>query len=229
MTPCLLISTKHKNTLFKVKTKKPSRDNCDKYINYKRLFNKVFMKAEKIYYDNVFNEHKRNCRMTWKIINKTIGRQNNKHNNFPNYFNDNNTTVTGDKQIAKGFNKFFTSIGPELANKIPPSKYHYTDFLGSANQNNFNFKQHEILQYISKLKSKTSYGLDLLSNKVLKSIAPLIIKPLTHIINLSFSLGIVPSHIKISKVIPVYKSDSKNSFTNYRPISILSSFAKLIE
>ena len=37
--------------------------------------------------------------------------------------------------------------------------------------------------------------------------------------------------MKVSKIIPLYKTGSgdKSNFSNYRPISILSSFAKLIE
>ena len=48
---------------------------------------------------------------------------------------------------------------------------------------------------------------------------------------MSLETGFVPQQIKISKVIPLYKNGSgdKNNFSNYRPISILSSFAKLIE
>ena len=56
-----------------------------------------------------------------------------------------------------------------------------------------------------------------------------IAKPLSHIINLSFSFGIVPDQLEISRVIPLFKSGSKSSFDNYRPISILPSFSKILE
>merc|ERR1712082_335414 len=35
--------------------------------------------------------------------------------------------------------------------------------------------------------------------------------------------------LKTAKVVPVFKSGDKHDFTNYRPISLLSSFAKLLE
>ena len=46
---------------------------------------------------------------------------------------------------------------------------------------------------------------------------------------LSFEKGIVPSQLKIAKVIPIHKSGDKGCMDNYRPISLLSTFSKLIE
>ena len=54
-------------------------------------------------------------------------------------------------------------------------------------------------------------------------------KPLSHIINLSFTSGIVPSYLKISRIIPSFKSGDKSIFGNYRPISILPAFSKIFE
>ena len=42
---------------------------------------------------------------------------------------------------------------------------------------------------------------------------------LTQLFNLSFSRGVFPLILKTSKVIPVYKRDSKLKCSNYRPIS----------
>ncbi len=47
--------------------------------------------------------------------------------------------------------------------------------------------------------------------------------------NCSFRTGIVPNSLKIAKVVPVYKSGPKDQLTNYRPISILPFFSKLLE
>jgi hypothetical protein len=57
----------------------------------------------------------------------------------------------------------------------------------------------------------------------------IIASPLTHIINLSISLGIVPDLMKIAHVVPLFKSGDHRLFQNYRPISILPIFSKLLE
>ena len=54
-------------------------------------------------------------------------------------------------------------------------------------------------------------------------------KQLTEIFNLSFSTGSFPSSLKVAKVIPVHKKDSKLLHPNYRPISLLSNIDKIIE
>ena len=64
---------------------------------------------------------------------------------------------------------------------------------------------------------------------VLSRIAPQVVKPLVHIFNLSFSTGIFPSEMKIAKVIPLFKNGNKSDFSNYRPISLLSEFSKILE
>ena len=46
---------------------------------------------------------------------------------------------------------------------------------------------------------------------------------------MSFTSGVFPSALKLAKVIPVHKKDSKLDFSNYRPISLLSNLDKLLE
>ncbi len=51
-----------------------------------------------------------------------------------------------------------------------------------------------------------------MSTKLLKATTRLneINGPLAHIINTSFETGVVPKHMKIAKIIPVYKSTNQN-------------------
>ena len=54
-------------------------------------------------------------------------------------------------------------------------------------------------------------------------------RPLRHIFSLSLSQGVVPQQLKIAKVIPIFKTGSKDSMDNYRPISLLPTFSKILE
>ena len=67
------------------------------------------------------------------------------------------------------------------------------------------------------------------SSDFLKKIIFNIAKPLHHILQQSFEKGIVPSQLKIAKVIPIFKNGDRCNMDNYRPISLLSSFSKIIE
>jgi ABC-type tungstate transport system permease subunit len=48
-------------------------------------------------------------------------------------------------------------------------------------------------------------------------------------INLSLSTGVVPNQMKTAKTIPILKTGDKHLFTNYRPMSILPAFSKVLE
>jgi hypothetical protein len=66
-------------------------------------------------------------------------------------------------------------------------------------------------------------------NKILKVYASLISCPLTHICNHSLLIGIFPDSLKISIIIPLYKKGDRTNMSNYRPISLLTTFSKVLE
>ena len=53
--------------------------------------------------------------------------------------------------------------------------------------------------------------------------------PIAMIVNMSLEQGIVPDAMKLARVMPVHKAKAKYSFTNYRPISLLSNVSKILE
>ena len=74
-----------------------------------------------------------------------------------------------------------------------------------------------------------SPGYDNIDSKLLVSVQPHIVKPLTYIFNLSLEKGTVPSELKVAKIIPIYKDDDPAVFNHYRPISILPVISKVLE
>ena len=134
--------------------------------------------------------------------------------------------------IANQFNEFFVNVGPNLAKKFSNvtdgfRKYLKGDYLDSMFLHDTT--SDEVNRIIEKLDCKTSCGIDQISSNVVKYVAPYISIPLSHIFNLTFATGSIPDQLKIALVTPVYKSSDKNIFSNYRPISVLPCFSKVLE
>ena len=179
-----------------------------------------------------FALHEKNCRETWKLLNQTIGRTTKKPQVFPPVFSDGLNTFDTPLKIVNGFNDFFTDVALKISKEIPKSKFRPEHYLGPPCRNRFKFSKitpEGLLKTISRMKPKVSFGLDLISNKLLKAIAPSILQPLVHIFNLSLCNGFVHCTLKSSVLKPLFKSGSRADFTNYRPIALLSALAKLLE
>ena len=54
-------------------------------------------------------------------------------------------------------------------------------------------------------------------------------KPLSDMINMSFSQGVFPNILKIVNVILIHKKGDKLGCNNYRPISLLYNISKIFE
>ena len=87
---------------------------------------------------------------------------------------------------------------------------------------------YEIDKILKSLCSKNSYGYDGISYKILKLCASFIISPLTYMCNAVLSTGVFLDRLKYALVKPIYKKGNKQEMSNYRPISLLTSFSKII-
>ena len=54
-------------------------------------------------------------------------------------------------------------------------------------------------------------------------------RPLVHITNMSILHGVFPDELKIAKVLPFYKGGASKLLVNYRPVSVLPVFSKVLE
>lgn len=87
----------------------------------------------------------------------------------------------------------------------------------------------EIINVVNSLSNSNSTGFDGYKTKILKNIITQIAVPLSDIFNISFQNGIFPEKLKYAKVTPIHKADDKHVINNYRPISILPVFSKILE
>ena len=150
---------------------------------------------------------------------------------YPKYFIKNNKRISNKKDIANGFNNFFTNVGPNLAKNIslPENDATIYDYLERKEEHTTLLSpvdDLEIIRTVQNCKSKRSTDYSDINMSLIKKVITKIIKPFSYICNISLKTGVFPSKMKIAKVVPLLKSGEKNVFTNYRPISLLPQFSK---
>ena len=153
--------------------------------------------------------------------------------------NINKNLTSNPVTIANAFNEYFSSVaGNFIKNFSKNNNITYNDPLLYLRQKfsrpnstiRFNnTTTHEVVKIIHSLKCKDSYGYDDISTRILKISAPYFLYPLTFILNKILSMGIFPDRLKFSEVKRLFKKGSTTEFSNYQPISLLTSFSKIIE
>ena len=134
---------------------------------------------------------------------------------------------TDDFEKANLFNNYFqgqtvlddsNAVLPEL-----PEPSYLTSLSSIA------FDPQEVEEILRTLKTDKASGPDGLSNRILKELSHELSSPLCSLFNKSLSLGKFPSPYKDANVTPVHKKGDLSIVSNYRPISLLNSVAKLFE
>ena len=196
---------------------------------FKNTLRSSINEPKRLYYLRTFALYKNDAKQTRAVIKETLQK-----NSAPSTkFNLNNATITNMDEIVKEFNTYFINIGHTLSDQIQ-SIHSSFDYLSQDKKTIsslvFNPVSEEcIANVITKLKNKSSYGYDNISNKLIKSAKNVLMKPLTLIVNQCFHTGIYPSQLKLSRVKPLFKSGDRSQFNNYNPISLLPSLSKIFE
>ena len=143
----------------------------------------------------------------------------------------NNQEITKDKDIANALNEHFTKIGKNLADKERPERNNSfrTDYITDPISESLFLRptnNYEVLKKINQLKNKATTDIRV---SLLKYVKQEIVSGLVIIFNKSFEEGRFPARLKIAKVILIFKSEERTDPSNYRPISLLSVFDKLLE
>lgn len=198
------------------------------YKNYRNHLKKLLNTVKNEYYKQKIESNKQDIKKTYKIITEITN--NNKKSKSPLKITDtNNKNFETDLEMANHCNEYFSNIGLQMLSKIP--QVDLTNNLKSVNKSIFltPVTDRELIQHINSLKADSSPGFDMITGELIKNMHQYLLAPLEHIYNLIFKTGIVPNHFKKSIIIPIYKSGKKNQISNYRPISLISNFAKIFE
>jgi len=135
--------------------------------------------------------------------------------------------------IANAFNKYFLRVAENII--IENVHEDPLEYLHNAFKQLFpNIKlkyttTNEIEEIIKSLKTKNSHGYSGISAKILKLSMLYISSSLTYMCNKMISSCTLPTRLKLSEIHLLFKKDDKMKMSNYRPISLLTSFSKIFK
>jgi hypothetical protein len=206
----------------------------NRYIQYRNLLNTLIRRTKYDYYKAKIEEAGSNAKKFWSLLNEVAGRPGHRPK-FPlGQFIQNVDVATTEqvKTVCNTFNDCFASVGSVLADQIQPNAPIVVDDADHAVDAVFTLQpvtREQLIMIVSSLRGGSSPGWDGISTKFVKENINELIEPIMHITNQSIRSGRFPNIYKIAKVIPIYKSGLKSSISNFRPISLLSVFSKIIE
>ena len=220
---------KIKNKLYRKQKLSGKSEDDILYKRFRNKLNKLLADAEREHYEKLMIENGQNLKKSWNILKQIMNKC--KKSKSCSKFKINGIATTDKNKIANGFNIFFTNVGPNLAKNIPSDSRCASIYMENRILESMVIEpvaQEEVKQIIKNLKDGGS-GWDSICSKVVKNTYNSFIVPLTHIMNLSLVSGVFPSELKIARVVPIFKSGDTGNFTNYRPVSVLPTFSKILE
>jgi len=130
-------------------------------------------------------------------------------------------------EIVDGFAEYFESVYSRNPIHIPGKHDGYNVINYDINFDNIT--EEEIKTAVKKINGKSSAGLDNIPPYILKGCIDALVEPLKNIFNLACHNEAFPDALKRGKVCPIFKKGKAEMIENYRPVTLLSVFAKVLE
>ena len=223
-------SSRKKQKLYEKFLKNRTWKNEKNYLTYKKRFEKIKLTAKKNYYNQQTCKYKNNTKKTWDVIKEVEGKKR-VPSDSPNCVLVNDKLCRDQNTIAEKFNKFFINVGPELASKIQHEMQNHLTYVSPCQNTmeNNELTETEFIKAFNSLKLNKAPGLDDFNVNIITQSFQIIKTPLFFLFDMSLKQGIFPDSLKRAKIIPIYKKGDPYDVSNYRPISILSCFSKILE
>ena len=186
-----------------------------------------------MHYSKLINKYKGNIKKTWSVIKEAIGKGKNYQQSLPKKIFVEEKKITDIKSTAENFNRYFTEIGPTLAKKgwffFRKFSSIFRSIYITITQPEKDLTVNELKEAFFSLKLNKSPGYGEVSFNVIKKCFESLHKPLLHIFNVPVQNGTFPDELKIARATPLFKNGSDSDLVNYRPISVLTCFSKILE
>ena len=189
--------------------------------------NREMRAAKELYYKGKINASS-SSKDTWNIVNRLLGR--NANADLPSEFCVNNESISDHQKIANEFNLYFSTLGDHLAEKFVNSE-NYLRYLSDEPGPSFSFElatEAEVRSVILSLRNAAP-GIDGLPMSIFKDNIDVLLSIITHICNASLKKGIFPENLAVAIITCLYKAGDSQLLQNYRAISLLVAFSKILE
>ena len=219
-----------KYALYRKFKRNPTVYRETRYKHYRNKVNFEIRKRKLEYYNMKFGSAQGNIKNTWNVINEVLNKS--KKSVLCESIEVDGSVIDDKQIIVDKFNDYFSTIGEKIVNDMQSCNEDFSIFLPSKCPNAMFFQpitHTDILNVVHGFKDGKSPGHDEINIKVFKKSIYFILEPLCDIFNSSLEQGIFPQSLKIARVVPIFKKGARNVLNNYRPISILSVFSKLLE
>ena len=222
-----LIKEKHKIT--KLYLKKPITFAAQ----YTRIRNEVTLavkNAKKNYVQNLFSSYERDPQKMWGVIDEILGRSA-KDSTIVKSLKIENEVISDLPKIVNAFNEFFANIGSDLNANFPETS-NFSNFLVTRPNSEFKFRPvhvNEVRKIIAGMRRHGGNFDNNIPTFIFKDFSDQLVEIVAAVCNRSIMTGIFPSRLAIAKVTCLFKNGDPNDVSNYRPISILPSFSKILE
>ena len=134
--------------------------------------------------------------------------------------------------ISEAFNEHFSSVAERLPVSIDSCDSSPKELGIQSPLCRFKLRHippNKVFNALNKLKNGKATGMHNMPNKMLKLSKNVIANSLSDLFNACMDASVFPSDSKMAKVVPIIKSDDREDFNNYRPISVLPTVARVLE
>ena len=198
-----------------------SPKNYSKYLETRNKTTAAIQKAQKQQEYSVAVNIKERPKLCWQHVRRKM-----KSKTGIGTLKTDGVEYQDDNDKAQCLSNFFSSVFTEESDEPLPEMEVISS---SSTIDQFTVSEEDLLNKMNHIKVDKSAGPDEIYPRILKECKGSLTKPLLLLFNKSLATGVLPRKWKEAVVVPIFKKGNRWNPSNYRPASLTSIVAKLLE